>query len=458
MNYIAHDPFKIYQKIHFIGIGGIGISALARILQSRGHQISGSEQTVSKNSRLLQEEGIEVKYEPQSDNIPEGTQLIIHTTAIPLDNPEMQAAQNRKLPILTYPQAVGWLTKNYKTIAVCGTHGKTTTTAMAALSLIANSADPTVIVGSLLSEFNDQNKRIGQSDIFVLEACEYQESFLNYHPQIVLLNNIDPEHLDYFQNAENYTNVFHKFLSQLNTGSIVIANADDANVRYMMTRQSSIKFITYGSTPDCDYIIKQHEITHKNEAFELNLWLPGTHNIFNATAVIALSDLLGLDRTNSISAIAKFRGANRRFEIKGKVGKTVIIDDYGHAPAEIRATLAGTKEFLHQNAKILCIFQPHQYSRTFLFLDEFASSFADASKVLIPNIYASRDSASDKARVNVDKLVERINSQTENLAENTRDFEQTLSRAQEIYKNYDAIITMGAGDITNLSGELLKLT
>lgn len=458
MNKDTQDPFKIYQKIHFIGIGGIGISALARILLARGHQISGSDQTLSKNSQFLQAEGIDLKIGHHAENLGSDVQLVIHTTAIPSDNLEFLAAQAKGLRILTYPQAVGWLTKSYATIAVCGTHGKTTTTAMAALALTANSADPTVIVGSLMTEFDNKNERIGQSDLFVLEACEYQEAFLNYHPEIVLLNNIDPEHLDFFQNAENYIQVFQKFLSQLQPGSTLIANLDDPNIQQLIKQNTGLKVISYGSTPACDYQIDKHKIKHDGKTFELKLFLPGQHNIYNAVAAIALSDFLKLDQNKSIEAITNFHGANRRFEIKGKIGKTTIIDDYGHAPAEIQATLAGAKEFFGKDSKILCIFQPHQFSRTFHFLNEFGNSFSDASKVLIPNIYASRDSAEDLKKVDVNTLVSVINQIHPNLAENTYNFDQTFGRTQEIYKDFDAIITMGAGDVTVLSDQLLKLT
>lgn len=457
MNNDSQDPFKIYQKIHFIGIGGIGISALARILLAGGHQISGSDLTLSKNSLFLQAEGIVVKIGHNAENLKPDTQLVIHTTAIPSDNPELLAARDKKLRIFTYPQAVGWLTKNYETIAICGTHGKTTTTAMAAIALTANSADPTVIVGSLMTEFDNKNERIGKSDLFVLEACEYQESFLNYHPKIILLNNIDPEHLDFFQNAENYIKVFQKFLSQVQPGCTLIANTDDQNIRDLIGQNTNLKIITYGSSPDCDYQINNHQITHSGKTIELKLFLPGEHNIYNAVAAIALSDYLKLDQNKTIEAISKFHGANRRFEIKGKIGNTTIVDDYGHAPAEIQATLAGAKEFFGQDSKILCIFQPHQYSRTFHFLKEFAGSFSDAAKVYIPNIYASRDSAEDIKKIDVDTLVTSINQHNPSLAENTYSFDQTLQLVKENYQNYNAIITMGAGDITKLSDQLLKL-
>ena len=454
----SQDPFKIYQKIHFIGIGGIGISALARILQARGHQISGSELTISKNTQFLQAEGMNIKIGHNSENLDPTTELVIHTTAIPANNPELLTAQSKKINILTYPQAVGWLTKNFDTIAVCGTHGKTTTTAMAALALTANSADPTVIVGSLMTEFSNKNERLGESNLFILEACEYQEAFLNYHPKIILLNNIDPEHLDYFQNAENYIKVFQTFLSQLQTGGLLIANADDSNIRELIKHNPTIKTITYGTTPDCDYQINKHQVKHAGKTLELNLFLPGQHNIYNAVAAIVLSDYLQLDQGVSIEAISNFHGANRRFEIKGKIGNTTIVDDYGHAPVEIQATLAGAKEFFGKNSKILCVFQPHQYSRTFFFLNEFSNSFNDAAKVYIPNIYASRDSEEDLKRINVDTLVEAINSNSSNLAENTQNFDQTFQMVKSNYQNYDAVITMGAGDITKLSDQFLNLT
>jgi UDP-N-acetylmuramate--alanine ligase len=451
------DQFSIYQKVHIIGIGGIGISGLARILKQEGHQISGSDLNQNNITEDLKTEGMTIYYGHAAENIPADCQLVVHTTAIPKTNPELIEATKRGLPILTYPQAVGKLTRNYQTISVCGTHGKTTTTSMIGLALVENQADPTIIVGSLLRELDNKNERIGKSRLFVLESCEYQEAFLNYHPSIIVLNNVEEEHLDYFGTKERYLQAFEKFIKQLQPGGILIANGDEENVREVIARSKPEKVITFGQKTDNDYIIKNHQVFHQNElVFSFNLGIPGTHNIYNATAAMIVSEYLKLNRQTSLQTINNFRGAARRFEIKGQIDQTTIIDDYGHTPAEIQSTLQGLRERFGQNAKILCIFQPHQYSRTYQFLDQFADSFHQVNQVYIPNIYRTRDSDEDVQKVSPEILVQHINLKQPQSAQHTKNLEDTYLLISQNYSQYDVIITMGAGDITKLSSRLIE--
>lgn len=458
MSHQTLEAFKIYQNIHFIGIGGIGISALARILAKEGHQITGSDQSTSKNIELLLAEGIKVSIGQKAENIPSETNLVIYTTAIPASNPEFQAAQKRGLKTLTYPQAVGLLTQKYRSICIAGTHGKTTTTAMVGLMLEASNIDPTVIVGSLIHEFNEKNERLGNSEWLALESCEYQEAFLNYSPEIVVLTCIDPEHLDYFGTEEKYIDAFRQFLKKIPVHGKLIANLDDLNIQKLLKEVAwPFTIITYGQHPGANFQLNGHQITTpKNGQFELELKIPGQHNLMNATAAIATVLTVEQDLQLALPALQNFRGAARRFEIKGKLGNTTIIDDYGHTPAEIQATLQGTKEYFGQDSKILVIFQPHQYSRTFHFLKEFGESFKDADQVYIPNIYRSRDSEADVSKINVDQLVAEINSHQTNRALNTKDFIETIKLVQKNYQNFHAILTIGAGDITKLSDQILS--
>ncbi len=453
------ETFKIYQNIHFIGIGGIGISALARILAKEGHSVSGSDQHQSNNSDLLASEGIDVKLGHAPDNIPEKCDLVIYTTAVRPDNIEYLEAQKRLLKIMSYPQAVGELTRNYQTVCVCGTHGKTTTTGLLGHVFMQNNLDPTVIVGSLVKEFGNKNELLGNSNFLLLESCEYQEAFLNYSPQTIILNNIDPEHLDYFGNAENYLNAFRKFIAKLPDSGLLIANGDDSNIRILLSEKPHhFKVVTYGRNADNDFRLDGKTIIAPDQScHSLKLSIPGQHNLLNATGAFALCSSLKLDSNSVISSINSFQGTARRFEIKGKVGETTIVDDYGHAPAEIRATLQSAREYFGQEAKILVIFQPHQYSRTAFFLQDFAISFNDADKVFIPNIYRSRDTDEEVSRINVDMLVAAINKQKNDLSDNTHDFSQTLQKVKTAYRDFDAILTIGAGDITRLATDLLDL-
>ena len=451
------DPFDIYQKIHFIGIGGIGISALARLLKEQGHQISGSDQTKSHNIDLLLEEGMKIIIGHTADSIPQDSQLVIHTTAIPKDNPELQTANNMGVPVISYPQAVGKLTEEYNTICVCGTHGKTTITALLGETLAKLDRSPTIIVGSLAKAFNNKNYVLGTSDLLVVESCEYQEAFLNYSPRIIILNNIDPEHLDYFHTSDNYLNAFRKFINKLPAEGVLIANGDDENIKTLISEKNyPFKILLFGKNRDNSYRLNQNQVhLPDGETLELKLTIPGDHNLLNATAALTACQVLGLSPSLTVPHLNAFQGTARRLELKGHINGIPLIDDYGHAPAEIRASLSALKSQYGETTKILCIFQPHQYSRTYYFLNEFAQSFGDAKTVYIPNIYRSRDSSEDIAKVSVDALVSAINTFRPKTARNTVDFATTLELVQKNHQDYDLILTIGAGDITRLGTQIL---
>lgn len=453
------DSFEVYPNIYFIGIGGIGISALARILKAKGHTVSGSDLSKNLNTELLEKEGIKVNYDQKSENLSSQFDLVIYTKAILDSNLEFIEAKKQTIKTLSYPEAVGLLSKSYKTICLSGTHGKTTTTALLGIALQASQQDPTVIVGSLVKEFDNKNELLGKSDLFILESCEYQDSFLNYHPEILVINNVDPEHLDYFGNEENYLNSFKKFIGNLKAGGHLIVNGDDQNIKKILSELKGINITTFGEDESNEYRIQGHQIFKKGSEYcQLNLQIPGKHNIRNAAVSIIISDLLNLNLEKTISSLNAFKGANRRFEIKGTVGKTTVIDDYGHTPAEIQATLEGAREKFGKTAKILCIFQPHQYSRTHIFLNNFAQSFKLANKIYIPNIYRSRDTEEDLQKVSPEILVDAINSVQQNSAEYTKNFEETLTKISSSIGDYDVVMTIGAGDITKLSDQILKLS
>jgi UDP-N-acetylmuramate--alanine ligase len=453
--------FEEINSIHLIGIGGIGISGLARILKYQGKTISGSDQSASHLTDSLENEGIKFYPQQLAENLSEKPELIVYSAAVPENNPELAAAIQQKIPTISYPEAVGILTKNFRTISVCGTHGKTTTTALASLALTANQCDPTVIVGALLKEFDNKNERVGKSDWFILESCEYHRHFLNYHPEIIILNNVEPDHLDYFSDAEDYFSAFQQFIDQLKPNGVIIANGDDLNIQKLIKNNPTKQFITFGQNSTNDYQIDDHKILKNGELLTtLNLSVPGQHNIYNSAAVVALTEYLKSDLATSVKALESFTGTSRRFEIKGKINqKTTIIDDYAHHPTEIKATLQACREKYGDNAKLLVIFQPHQYSRTKKLLKDFTSCFNLADQLIIPNIYAARDSQEDKDSISVDTLVQKINRQNPSsipFAMNGKDLNYTLEITKQLAGHFDVILTMGAGDITKLSDQLLN--
>lgn len=454
---MMQDPFKNYSHLHFIGIGGIGISALAMILQSFGHKISGSDQNKSKITENLSKEGIKISLGHQAENVAINTDLVIFSTAIDKNNIELLTAQERKIKTLTYPEAIGFLTQKLSTIAICGTHGKTTTTALISSALIQNNFDPTVIVGALIPELSQKNFKIGNSQYLILESCEYQRAFLNYQPKIIILTNIELDHLDYYKDLSDYLSSYEEFIKKLPSDGLLIANIDDQNIQKVVKKFPQLNIISFGKSENADYQIKPDGIYKQNSLIKkLNLKIPGLHNIYNATAAFVLSDYFKLNQAISILALENYQGSSRRFEIKGQIDKTLIIDDYAHHPTEIETTLTAAREKYGNSAKILCIFQPHQYSRTIKLLDQFIDCFKNADQVIIPNIYQARDSEEDIKKISVDTLVDAINRKHHKKAINGQSFHETLEYLKNNFQNYDIVFTMGAGNIYEIADSFLK--
>lgn len=411
------------QKVHFIGVGGIGVSALAQIYLHQGHQISGSDQKASDLTDNLATQGAKIFIGHKAEHI-SNQDLLIYSPAIPEENPELLAARAKNIKCLSYPEALGLLSQNYFTIAVSGTHGKSTTTAMIALLLTEAGLDPTVIIGTKVREFQNHNYRLGQSKYLVVEACEYKEAFTNLKPQILIITNIEAEHLDYYKNEENYIAAFTKLANALPKNAHIIIDHTD---------QNSIK-----ATQNA----KANLIPWQNQ-IDFPLQIPGDHNLKNATFAAETAKLLEIPFTTIKHSLQNFRGTWRRMEYKGQRENTHFYDDYAHHPTEIRATLKALRDKYGSEAKILTIFQPHQYSRTYELLTEFTQSFSDTNEVIIPNIYRVRDSEADVAKVSVQDLVTKIGPK----AKDGRGLEETTKWLKENYQNYDLVITMGAGDI-----------
>ncbi len=425
--------FKKGQKVHMIGVSGIGMSALAAFLVSLGCKVTGSDMVESID---IPEK---VKFLGQQDekNVKKGVDIVIASHAITLDNPEVDRAEKLGVPVLTYPEAVVELTKGYKLVAVTGSHGKSTTTAMLAKILIDTGHDPNVIVGTRSPDLDGKNYRVGKSDIFVIEACEYRESMLHYEPDIAVITNIEPDHLDYYKTAENYFKAFKKFLKKVKKGGVVIFNGDDRESLDMVEGYK-------GDT----------EIVSMKNSEHLDLKVIGRHNQYNAWTAVKAAVALGISEEDAIKAVCNFEGTWRRLEYKGECNGAKIYDDYGHHPTEVEATLKALK---HANPRkdIICVFQPHQYSRTRHFFDEFVQALQGAYTVVIPDIYevSGREEDTD---FDVDDFVDAINEYEEiERAVNGNGLENTAAMLKRELEKSDVCVIMGAGNITTLCDMIL---
>lgn len=420
----AKEPLK---NIHFVGIGGIGMSAIAGIFQKQGNQISGSDLIPSTITRKLQKSGAKISYKHTQSNIKKNHDLVIYSPAIPLDNPELIQAKKFKIEYLSYPQALGQLTKSYFTIAIAGSHGKSTTTAMTALLLTHAKLDPTVVIGTKIREFNNQNFRVGKSKYLVIEACEYKKSFINFKPDILVITNTDPDHLDFYKTAENYRKAFIELAKKVPKTGFIITESTTEKI----LKKISAKIII----PKIDPAIHPKIL--------------GEFNIHNATYAAEIGKILNIPSKLIIKSLNSYSGSWRRMEYKKtKLSGTVFIDDYGHHPTEIMATLKAIRT-KYPKKKILCVFQPHQYSRTYIFLKEFGAAFKSADAIIIPNIYKVRDTGKYIEKVSTDILVNEIKKHHKNVM-NGNGLENTANYLKKHHSEFDVIVTMGAGDIDGI--------
>ena len=452
-----HKPIRIY----FIGIGGISMSGLAEILLSEGFTVSGSDRAPSDLTRMLEDRGVNVFYGQKKENLTKDIDLVVYTAAIKSDNPELLAAHKLNIPMLTRAELLGQMMKNYKTpVAVSGTHGKTTTTSMISQILLSAEADPTLSIGGIYRPIGG-NIRVGASELFVTEACEYTNSFLSFFPKIVIILNIEEDHLDFFKDLADIRNSFHRFAQLLPADGTLIINGDIERCEEL-TEGLSCKVITYGLSSGSDYTASQ--VTYDESGFpsfilsrqnggerKFSLRVHGDHNILNALAAIALADLLGLSDEVIHAGLAAFTGTDRRFEYKGQVNGVNIIDDYAHHPTEIRATLSAAAQYPHR--RLWCVFQPHTYTRTKAFLEEFASALSLADEIILADIYAAREK--DTLGISSETLQEKIRS----LGHSCHYFPTFEAIENYLLKNCtkdDLLITMGAGDVVKIGENLLQ--
>ena len=431
------------MKVHFIGIGGIGVSALVQYYLSKGNEVSGSDLARSEITDFLKKLGAKIYIGNFSKNIQKDFDLIIYSPAAKKNNPELKRAKSRKIKTMSYPEALGELTKEYFTIAVSGTHGKSTTASMMGLAFEKAGLDPTVIVGTKVKEFGNSNFRAGKSKTLVIEADEHFASFLNYWPKIIVLTNIEREHLDYYKNLKNILNAYKKYAGHLGRDGFLVFNEDDENIKKVVSEINNPQFKTekYG-------FLQKESVKLKKI-----LKIPGKHNIYNALAVLAVARILRIPDEITFKSLSEFKGTWRRFEIKkGKAKKNqiTIVSDYGHHPTEVLATLEAVRE-KYPKKTIWCIFQPHQHQRTYYLFNDFVKVFREApiDNIIITDIYdvAGRETKKIKAGVSSKKLVKKIKK------DNIRYFapDKAEKYVKENIKSGDALVIMGAGDIYKLA-------
>ncbi len=430
------------KNVHFIGIGGIGMSALARMMLGRQWQrkVSGSDIAPSEIIDELQKLGATIAIGQAAEHVPPETDLVVYTIAIAEDNPELVEAKRRNIPTLTYPELLGLVSRDYYTIAISGTHGKTTTTGMVAQVLRDCGKEPTVVIGSLLRDSVEKGSNFiaGKGKYFVVEACEYKRSFLKLEPTILAITNIDNDHLDYFKDVADIQSAFHELALKVSEDGFVVANAKDPVIQPVIEGIAA-KVVDYAK-----YI----------EMPPLPLKVPGLHNQLNAAVALAIADILKIKKEDVVRALEFFPGTWRRFEYKGDTPEGAhVYDDYGHHPTEIKATLKAARE-LFPKQKIIVAFQPHLYSRTKLLLKDFAKSFADADEVAIAPVYAAREA--EDPDISAAMLAEGINR----VSHNAKAFDDLLGISKH-YANVlmkgDIFFTMGAGDIFKAGERLVPL-
>ncbi|MEI6131845.1 MAG: UDP-N-acetylmuramate--L-alanine ligase [Bacillota bacterium] len=453
------------SKIHFIGIGGSSMCGLASFMLHAGKQVSGSDMTLNEATDELALAGANIRSPHDASNISTfSPDLVVYTVAVRGDNPELVQAAERGIPIIERAVFLGLIMKDFsKSIAVAGTHGKTTTTSMISSILIENNLDPSVHIGGKLPLINS-NTLIGSSDYFVTEACEYNDSFLNFNPYIAVILNVEHDHVDYFKTFEQFKASFKNFLALVPAHGHIVVCGDDPNALEVASG-AKCKVTTYGiSSPDFDWSARDIDFDENGcgnytllhcgtECGRISLGTVGIHNVRNSLASIATAVLCDLTPAACILPLKNFTGANRRFEFKGYFNEVKVIDDYAHHPTEILTTLAAARAATQAPAKIIITFQPHTYTRTRELFNEFAHAFGDADEVIMADIYAAREA--DPGNVSIHSLVDEINKVSANCVYK-RDFEAIAAYVREIANPHDLVITMGAGDICKVADLLLK--
>ena len=456
------DNLKKYKNIHMIGIGGVSMSGIAVILRNWGFHITGSDSSESENTEKLIQENIKVTIGHNLEDVA-NSDVIVYSAAIKNDDPEMLEAHRLNIPTIERADFLGEITRCFKdTICISGTHGKTTTTSMVSLCFIEALQDPSIQVGAYLKQI-DGNYLVGNSEHFIIEACEYVESFLKFSPKAEIILNIDNDHLDYFKTFDNIKNAFIKYVKLLPDDGYLITNGDDSNCLDLL-KYTNAKKITYGITNKKTNFFAvnivfdndgfpEFDVYHNDEFYErIKLSVPGMHNVLNALSCIALCDAYHIDKKYIKTALLKFTGAHRRFEFKGKINNIAsVYDDYGHHPTEIIATAKSLMNKKYNKSWV--IFQPHTYSRTKNLLEDFAKALLNFDNIIVLDIYAARES--NTYNITSKDLVDKIISLGKD-AHYIPDFDECVDFVKNNVQNGDIVITLGAGTVTQIGPLLVQ--
>ena len=447
------ERLKKYKKVHMVGIGGVSMSGIAEILVNFGFQVTGSNNVETETTKKLEKAGIKVFIGHNEKNIVD-QDVVVYSAAIKQDNPELVTAKSKNIPIIERADFLGELTRCYKdTITISGTHGKSTTTSMVSLCFLEALKDPSIQVGADIKQLNG-NYKVGNSEYFIIEACEYVESFLTLHPTVVLINNIDNDHLDYFKTMDNIVNAFRKFVARMPVDGLFVGCTDDSHVRQLLDEFGGRK-TTYGldltNSPDY-YPADVHydglgcasfDLMHRGERLgRVTLHVPGQHNMLDAIAASAVALEHGTDIQTVITALARFRSVQRRFEYYGERNGVRVFHDYAHHPAEIRAAMDCALRTPHK--KLFVVFQCNSFTRARTLFTENVDCFRGADKVLVPDIYPGREK--DDGSVHARDMVASINAKTSN-AEYMPTFEQINDYLLHNAAAGDIVLTLGSGDV-----------
>jgi len=452
---------KDIKKIHFTGIGGISMSGLAEILHHQGYTITGSDIKSSSITQKLENLGIEITIGHQAENI-DGADLLIYTAAVKPDNPELIAAAHAGIPCMDRATLLGEIMRKYSnSIAVSGTHGKTTTTSMIAMIMIEEGMDPTVHIGGELRAIGGTT-RIGSGNYFISEACEYSGSFLKLHPYLAVILNVEYDHADYYENFSKVRDAFTEFSKRVPKEGYLVVNGDDPTAIEIL-EQSSCNKVTFGiRNSQCDWSAvnitfdnmgcASYTLLNRNKPVcDIKLNVPGIYNVSNSLAAIAASSIMGCSPASAVNALQKFRGAGRRFELKGNVDGITVMDDYAHHPTEVAVTLKAAAGCHY--SRIWCVFQPHTYTRTKYLMNDFSTAFEAADIVILTDIYAAREI--DTGEVNSSMLAEKIAASGKKVFY-FNDFNAITDFLEKNAQSGDLIITMGAGDVYKIGDMFLE--
>ena len=455
------ENIKKYKNIHMIGIGGISMSGIAAILKNWGFNVTGSDASDSEAVQLLRSKGIKVVIGHSLEDVAKAD-VVVYSAAIKQTDPEIVEAHRLKIPTIERADFLGEITRCYNdTICISGTHGKTTTTSMVSLCFLDALTDPSIQVGAMLKPLNG-NYRVGNSEHFIIEACEYVESFLKFSPKAEIILDIDNDHLDYFKTFDNIKNAFIKYVKLLPDNGLLIVNGDDKNC-LDLCQYTNAKKVTYGiDNTKANFVAKnivfdndgfpEFDVYYNDEFFmNLKLSVPGILNVLNALACTAISTEYGISKKDIQDALIKFTGAHRRFEFKGKINNNVsVYDDYAHHPDEITATLKTAEHYPHK--KLWVVFQPHTYTRTKALLPEFAKALSEADAVVLADIYAAREKNTlGISSKNLADEIEKLGTEVHYFPT----FDEIENFLLENCNDNDLLITMGAGDVYKIGEKLL---